>query len=37
MDELWDRISVLEKARDASAKAVAEAKAEVAHVEQLWA
>ena len=37
MDELWGRISELDKARDGSAKATVEAKAEVAHVEQLWA
>ena len=37
MDELRGRISELEKARDDSTKTATAAKAEVEHVEQLWA
>ena len=37
LDELRSRISELEKERDVAAEAAAKAKAEVVHVEQLWA
>ena len=37
LDGLRDRISELEKDRDAAAEDAAKAKAEVAHVERLWA
>ena len=37
MDGLQDRISNLEKDRDATAEDAVKAKAEVAHVERLWA
>ena len=37
LDGLWDRISELEKDRDAAAEDAAKAKAKVSHVERLWA
>ena len=37
LNELWGRISKLEKELDAAIEAAAKAKVEVVHVEQLWA